>query len=228
MIIIDRDLESTLWYTGSTIAPTLSAGMGLLGAIMLFALSETSKSIARAAVQLAAHPHPTINPAYIHYVLTRRGFRELAKRYGDELIGATERGTSVEMLAQHSTLTWELEHDAMLRRSFWKALMASGVMIAFSIIVCSLAPNLSAHVRLGQAVLIISVARGDQLPGALRNIAQGAVPGAGGDRRPAALTMIGWPRTGRWPWPPIASRNPGVLSAFLPCGFSTPCLKLFP
>ena len=32
------DLESTLFYTMSTIAQTLSGSMGLLGAIVLFAL----------------------------------------------------------------------------------------------------------------------------------------------------------------------------------------------
>lgn len=92
MIILDHDLEGSLWYTGSTIAQTLSGSMGLLGAIMLFALQEASRSIARAAAQLAEHAHPTINPAYIHHVLTRRGFHELAKLYGDQLEGAQQEG----------------------------------------------------------------------------------------------------------------------------------------
>ncbi len=158
MLIIDHDLESSLWYTGSTIAQTLSGSAGLLGAIMLFALQETSKSIARAAVQLATHPHPTMNAAYMHHLLSRRGFHELARLYGDSLTGVTEGGTSLDLLAHHATLTWELDHDAGIRRSFWTALKASGVMIAFSIALCGLAPGLAAHERLGQAVLLISVA----------------------------------------------------------------------
>ena len=158
MLIINHDLESALWYTGSTIAQTLSGSMGLLGAIMLFALQEASRSIARAAAQLAEHAHPTINPAYIHHVLTRRGFHELAKLYGDQLEGAQQGGTSVDLLAHHATLTWELEHDALVRRSFWTALQASGVMIAFSIAICGLSPTLSAHERLGQGLLLLSVA----------------------------------------------------------------------
>lgn len=157
MIVIDHDLEGSLWYTGSTIAQTLSGSMGLLGAIMLFSLQEAARSIARAAQELAAIPHPTMNPAYIRHLVTRRGFHELAKLYGDHLLGATEAGISVEMLAHHSTLSWELEHDALIRRSFWKALMASGVMIAFSIALCGLSPNLAAHQGLGQAMLLISV-----------------------------------------------------------------------
>ncbi len=157
MFVINPNLESALWYTGSTIAQTLSGSMGLLGAIMLFALQETSKSIARAAVQLSTHPHPTMNPSYMHHLLSRRGFRELAKLYADSLKGATEGGTSVELLAHYSTLTWELDYDAKLRRSFWTALEASGVMIAFSITVCGLAPVLAKRDWVGQAALVIGV-----------------------------------------------------------------------
>ena len=157
MIEINHDLESSLWYLGSTIAQTLSGSMGLLGAIMLFSLQEASKSIARAAVQLAAHPHPTMNPAYVHHLLTRRGFHELAKLYGDNLKGATEVGTSLDLLGHHATLTWELDHDAQVRRKFWTALKASGVMISFSIAVCGLSPQLSAHERIGQGILVISI-----------------------------------------------------------------------
>ena len=124
---------------------------------MLFALSETSKSIARAAVQLATQPHPTMNPAFIQHLLSRRGFHELAKLYGAAFNGATERGTSLEMLAQHSTLEWELDHDAKIRGAFWTALKASGVMIAYSIAMCGLGPQLAAQERVGQAALLISV-----------------------------------------------------------------------
>jgi hypothetical protein len=158
VFIIDHDLEGSLWYTGSTIAQTLSGSMGLLGAIMLFALQEAARSIARAAQQLAEHPHPTMNPAFIQHLLTRRSFGELAKLYGDFLIGGTEVGTSLDLLGHHSTLTWELEHDAAIRRSFWTALIASGVMIAYSIAICGLSPQLAAHEIVGQAMLLISVA----------------------------------------------------------------------
>ena len=157
-MIIDTNLENSLWFTGSTIAQTLSGSAGLLGAIMLFALQETSKSIARAAVQLAAHPHPTMNAAYMHHLLSRRGFHELAKLYGDSLKGITETGTSLELLAHHATLAWELDHDAKIRASFWTALKASGVMIAFSITVCGLAPGLSARVTLGSILLLLIIA----------------------------------------------------------------------
>lgn len=156
LLQINRDLESSLWYTGSTIAQTLSGSMGLLGAIMLFALQETSRSIASAAKLLAEHPHPTMNRAYIHHVLTRRGFHELARLYGEQLQGVGGE-TSVDLLAHHATLSWELDHDELVRRSFWTALKASGVMIAFSIALCGLAPNLAGHEVLGRALLLISV-----------------------------------------------------------------------
>jgi hypothetical protein len=156
-VIIDTNLENSLWFTGSTIAQTLSGSAGLLGAIMLFALQETSKSIARAAVQLAAHPHPTMNAAYMHHLLSRRGFHELARLYGDSLKGVTEAGTSLDLLAHHATLTWELDHDAKIRASFWTALKASGVMIAFSITVCGLAPGLSTMKSVGSIALLLII-----------------------------------------------------------------------
>lgn len=157
-VIIDTNLENSLWFTGSTIAQTLSGSAGLLGAIMLFALQETSKSIARAAVQLATHPHPTMNAAYMHHLLSRRGFHELARLYGDSLKGVTEGGTSLDLLAHHATLAWELDHDAKIRASFWTALKASGVMIAVSITVCGLAPGLSARQTLGVIMLLLIIA----------------------------------------------------------------------
>ena len=157
MFIIDHDLEGSLWYTGSTIAQTLSGAAGLLGAIMLFALQETSRSIARAAAQLAEHAHPTINQAYIRHVVTRRGFHELARLYGEQLTSAPQGETSVDMLAHHATLTWELEHDSKIRRAFWTALQASGAVIIFSVFVCGLSPQLAGKGGLGQAALVTDV-----------------------------------------------------------------------
>jgi len=158
VFIIDHDLEGSLWYTGSTIAQTLSGSAGLLGAIMLFALQETSRSIARAAGQLAEHTHPTINQAYIRHVVTRRGFHELARLYGEQLTAASQGGeTSVDLLTHHATLTWELEHDSKIRRAFWTALQASGAVIIFSIFVCGLSPQLAARGAWGQAALVTDV-----------------------------------------------------------------------
>ncbi|HSE52333.1 MAG TPA: hypothetical protein VLB00_09085 [Gemmatimonadales bacterium] len=156
-MIIDTNLENSLWFTGSTIAQTLSGSAGLLGAIMLFALQETSRSIAQAAVQLAEHPHPTMNAAYMHHLLSRRGFHEMARLYGDALKGVTNTGTNVVLLAHYSTLAWELDHDAKIRASFWTALKASGVMIAFSITVCGLAPGLSTMKTLGLIALLLII-----------------------------------------------------------------------
>ena len=156
LLPIDHDLEGSLWYTGSTIAQTLSGSMGLLGAIMLFALQETARSIAQAARQLATVPHPTLNDAFVQHLVARRSFHELAKVYGQHL--TTEEGTSMEMLGYHSTLTWELDHDAKVRRMFWTALKASGVVIAFSIAMCGLSPQLAAWTRTGHILLWTSVA----------------------------------------------------------------------
>jgi hypothetical protein len=155
---MNADLENSLWFTGSTIAQTLSGSMGLLGAIMLFALQEAARSISRAAQQLSEIPHPSMNAHYIRHLLTRRSFHELARLYGQQFEPQNSGETSVELLALYSTLTWELEHDRVLRRSFWKALMASGVVIAISIACCGLAPQLSAKASIGQTTILLLIA----------------------------------------------------------------------
>ena len=132
--------------------------MGLLGAIMLFSLQEAARSIARAAQQLAEHPHPTVNAAYIKHVVTRRSFHELARIYGQVLESPDQKqGTSVELLAHHATLTWELDHDAVIRKAFRTALKSSGLMIALAIALCGAAPHLAAYERVGTILLLVSI-----------------------------------------------------------------------
>jgi hypothetical protein len=154
---VNADLQSTIWYTGSTIAQTLSGSIGLLGAIMLFALQETTRSIQRAAKQLCDIPHPTMNPHIIRHLLTRRSYREIARIYGDQLSSESAE-TNVELLVHHSTLTWELDHDQLLRRSVWQALVASGIVISFAIACTALATQLSNQPGLGWPMLYVLMA----------------------------------------------------------------------
>lgn len=153
MITVDTNLESALFYTMSTIAQTLAAAMGLLGAIVLFALQETTRSIERAARQLVTVPHEGVSALYINHLLTRRGFHELARVYRSMFQPGSGAATSSDALVHYSTLTWELDHDRALRRAFWTALVASGIVITAALISCGLAPELSARVRAGRAVL---------------------------------------------------------------------------
>ena len=146
-------LEATLFYTMSTVAQTLSGAMGLLGAIVLFALQETSRSIERAAKRLADVPHGNESALYLRHLLNRRSFHEFARRYGELLEKGASTETSSDLLVHHSTLTWELEHDHKLRQSFWRALMASGVVITVSLIGGSVAPLLADLPTIGQMVL---------------------------------------------------------------------------
>ena len=154
---MNADLENSLWYTGSTIAQTLSGSAGLLGAIMLFALQETSRSIQRAAGQLTEIPHSSMNAHFIRHLLARRSFHELAQLYGEQLQKNSSE-MSVELLAQHSTLAWELDHDRRLRQSFWRALLPSGIVIGVSIISCALSPRLSRNPTIGWTLLTLLVA----------------------------------------------------------------------
>jgi len=137
----------------STIAQTLSGAMGLLGAIVLFALQATSRSIERAAKRMLEVPHETTSNMYLRHLFTRRSFRELARRYAEHLEPKRNTETNLYLLEHHSTLTWLLDHDALLRSSFSRSLIASGIVISISLIGCALAPQLAARATLGHAVL---------------------------------------------------------------------------
>lgn len=153
---MDPNLLSALLYSMSTIAQTLSGAMGLLGAIALFALQATARSVERAATKLAEVPHQSMSPLYVSHLLNRRSFHELARLYGEALAGASSE-TSSDALVHFSTLSWELDHDTALRKSFWTALRASGVVITYSLICTALAPQLAAQTIHGQVALAVGV-----------------------------------------------------------------------
>ena len=154
---MNSSLQSALFYSLSTVAQTLAGTIGLLGAIVLFALQESTRSIERAATKLTEIPHVTVSPLYLRHLLTRRSFDEIARLYGEMLEQNSSTETSMEGLVHYATLTWELDHDNALRRAFWIALVASGVVIAFSLVCGALTPQLSANQRLAQAALAGSV-----------------------------------------------------------------------
>ena len=137
-------------------AQTLAGAMGLLGAIVLFSLQSSARSIERAAQQLTQIPHADLNALYIHHLFTRRSYHEIARRYGDLLEGSIE--TSRDLLVYHSTLVWELQQEEAVRRSFWTSLLGSGLVIGWAILGLGLVPELMtsdvmADVFLGSAVL---------------------------------------------------------------------------
>ena len=149
-------LQSTLFYTLSTVAQTLAGAMGLLGAIVLFSLQTTARSIERAAQQLSLIPHADINALYIRHLFTRRSYHEIARRYGDLLEGSIE--TSQDLLVHHSTLVWELQQEEAIRRSFWTSLLGSGVVIGWSIVGLALVPELTLNVVTADLFLASAVA----------------------------------------------------------------------
>lgn len=148
---MNTHLESTLYYTLSTVAQTLAGAIGLLGAIVLFSLQATAKSIERAARDLTQIPHETLSALYIRHLFSRRSYTELAQRYAELLTPRFE--VSTDVLVSHSTLTWELQHEQAIRRSFWRALVASGLVIALSISLIALAPQLAEREILGKIAL---------------------------------------------------------------------------
>jgi hypothetical protein len=150
---MESTLQTTIFYTMSTIAQTLSGAMGLLGAIVLFALQATERSIERAAKRMLEVPHESSSEIYLRHLFTRRSFHELARRYSEHLESKTDPETNLYLLEHYTTLTWLLDHDKLLRDSFSRALIASGVVIAVALIGCAVTPQLSANRNVGHLVL---------------------------------------------------------------------------
>lgn len=156
---MESNLQTTLYYSMSAVAQTLAAAMGLIGAIALFALQGTARRIERAAKRMLDAPELG-GPGHmvLRHLFARRAFRELAGRGQAALESGHGSETNVVLLEHHSALMWELEHDAMLRKSFWTALVASGVVIAMSLVGIAIAPQLAARARAGQATLAVLTA----------------------------------------------------------------------
>ena len=138
----------------SAVAQTLAAAMGLIGAIVLFALQGTARRIERAAKRVLDDPDLR-GPDHmlLRHLFARRAFRELADRGQKDLEPGRGSETNLALLEHHSALMWELEHDAMLRRSFWTALVASGIVIAMSLVAIAVAPQLASRPAVGRAAL---------------------------------------------------------------------------
>ena len=152
---MNATVQSTLFYTLSTVAQTLAGAMGLLGAIVLFSLQSSARSIERAAQQLTQIPHTSLNALYIHHLYSRRSYHEIARLYGDLLEGSIE--TSRDLLVYHSTLAWELQQEEAVRRSLWTSLVGSGLVIGWSIIGLALVPELTRSVVLADLFLASAV-----------------------------------------------------------------------
>lgn len=136
-------------------AQTLAGAMGLLGAIVLFSLQSSARSIERAAQQLTQIQHADLNALYIHHLFTRRSYHEIARRYADLLEGSIE--TSRDLLVYHSTLVWELQQEEAIRRSFWRSLLGSGLVIGWSILGLGLVPEFTRNVAMAEFFLGSSV-----------------------------------------------------------------------
>jgi hypothetical protein len=149
---MNAHLEIALFNSMSTIAETLAGAMGLLGAIVLFALQATARSIERAAEKLTEVPQQSMSELYLSHLLTRRSYHELARAYG-ALLSSHSSETNSSMLLHYSALTWELDHDHALRRSFWMSLRATGVVITFAIICGAIAPELAERSDVGDIAL---------------------------------------------------------------------------
>jgi hypothetical protein len=154
---MDSTLQSTLFYTLSTVAQTLAGAMGLLAAIVLFALQGAAKSIERAAKQLIRSPHGPANEVLNRHLFTRKSFHELARSYGRHFEGGTKPEINLHLMEQYSTLTWFLDHDRLLRRSFLRALVSSGVVISAALIASGLVPELMDRPRLAVALLWVII-----------------------------------------------------------------------
>jgi methyl coenzyme M reductase subunit C-like uncharacterized protein (methanogenesis marker protein 7) len=151
---VDYTLQNTLFYTMSTIAQTLSGAMGLLGAIVLFALQGNARSIERAAKRMLQVPHGSSSKIYLRHLFARKNFHELAERYGEHLETTKNTETNLYLLEHYATFTWLLDHDTLLRRSFSRALLASGLVISVSLVGTAFVPQIAERDAIGHTVLV--------------------------------------------------------------------------
>jgi hypothetical protein len=154
---MDSTLQSTLFYTFSTVAQTLAGAMGLLAAIVLFALQSTTKSIERAAKQLIRSPHGPANTALHRHLFTRKSYHELARTFGQHFEGGTKPEINLHLMEQYSTLTWFLDHDRLLRRSFMRALISSGVVTSAALAAIGFVPELMDRPRIAETLLWVII-----------------------------------------------------------------------
>ncbi len=149
-------VESSLYYSlFGTVAQTLFGAMGLLAAIVLFYLQNSSHSIEVAAEKLTELEHPDVSALYIRHLFMSRNYCEIAMHYGSLLEGHHE--TSRDLLVYHSTLAWELQQEEDIRRSFWRLMVGSGLVTSWSILGLALVPLLMEHLTWGILYLISSV-----------------------------------------------------------------------
>jgi hypothetical protein len=149
-------IESSLFYSlFGTVAQTLFGAMGLLAAIVLFYLQNSSQSISHAAEKLSELDHPDVSQLYIRHLFTSHNFHEIARLYGALLEGQHE--TSRDLLVYHSTLAWELQQEEHIRRSFWRLMVGSGLVTSWSILGLAIVPLLMKNLLIGILFLISSV-----------------------------------------------------------------------
>lgn len=136
-------------------AQTLFGAMGLLAAIVLFYLQNSSHSIEHAAEKLTELDHPDVSALYIRHLFTSRNYQEIARHYGALLEGQHE--TSRDLLVYHSTLAWELQQEEEIRRSFWRLMVGSGLVTSWSILGLALVPLLMKNMVIAILFLVSSV-----------------------------------------------------------------------
>lgn len=134
-------IESSLFYSlFGTVAATLFNAMGLLAAVVLFYLQNSSHSIEVAAEKLTELDHPDVSPLYLRHLFMSRNYHEIARHYGSLLEGQHE--TSRDLLVYHSTLAWELQQEEEIRRSFWRLMVGMGLVTSWSILSLAMVPLL--------------------------------------------------------------------------------------
>jgi hypothetical protein len=153
---MDPNLQATLFYTLSTVAQTLAGAMGLLGAIVLFALQGTAKSIEQAVKRMIRSPHGPSNQVALRHLYRRHSFHELAKLYATHFDrGTTNAEINLELMEQYATFSWFLDHDRLLRQSFLRSLITTGVVVSVSLIGIAFVPQLELHARVVQGLLVV-------------------------------------------------------------------------
>ena len=149
-------VESALFYSlFGTVAATLFNAMGLLAAVVLFYLQNSSLSIGVAAEKLTELEHPDVSSLYIRHLYMSHTYHEIARLYGSLLEGKHE--TSRDLLVYHSTLAWELQQEEDIRRSVWRLMVGMGLVTSWSILGVAIVPLLMKNLVIAIAFLVSAV-----------------------------------------------------------------------
>jgi hypothetical protein len=150
-------LEATLYYTLSTVSQTLAGALGLLAAVVLFALDRAERQLDAAANEVVIHTDgetlPISNDAKRRRTLRLKGDWAALRADWEKWSAASPTGFSA---AQPAFLVFvaHLEHEVGLRIAFRRAAIATAIVILGAIAGLVVTPLIASTAAIAWSVLV--------------------------------------------------------------------------